>query len=289
MLQVRKLYIDSRFATKGNSSKFEVDLGESLTLPKDTVAYITSALIPCAWDTVDESNRNFYILERSSASTFKGRIVQLTVGPHDSESLRNNLETVLNGPNKIVSGNYTVTRVSASSNASGGAAYRYLSIGLSGSGSSGTFVVPSQENLQDAMWYAAWATVYNGMPYNTQHPHSTNELFSFSGADTYDTVHLSSFVDLRSKHSVYIHSPSFGSYSSLGPKGNRTILAKIPVDQSYGSLIKYHASGFSHDYIEIGAGAVRTLQFELRDAYGELLNMQGSNWSMTILFAERPR
>ena len=103
------------------------------------------------------------------------------------------------------------------------------------------------------------------------------------------TSHQTEFVDLRSKHSIFVHSPSFADYQSIGPRGVRTILAKIPVSSAYGSVIHYEHSGHHLDYLSITAGALKNLRFELRDARGNILDLKGGHWSMTILLTERPR
>jgi hypothetical protein len=113
---------------------------------------------------------------------------------------------------------------------------------------------------------------------------STNSLLSFPTGNTQLTSHLSGFVDLRRVHSLFIHSPSFGAYNSLGPRGVRTILAKIPCNVPYGALVTYSSSASPHDFIEAGVSGLTTLRLELRDAAGELLDLQGAHWSCTLLF-----
>jgi hypothetical protein len=49
----------------------------------------------------------------------------------------------------------------------------------------------------------------------------------------------STFVDLRRCHQIFIHTPGFGNYNSMGPKGQRDILAKVPVDVGYGGAIHW--------------------------------------------------
>ena len=133
LLSVRKLYIDSRFSQSGTPSSFEFELPEVLDLPRDTVAYITEFTGVCAWDTVNDSNYELYIVEQHSG-TNQGRIVELTKQPYDSESLRAELETKLNGSGKLTGmGTYSVTRTTsagATGNASLGAAYRYYSLSV---------------------------------------------------------------------------------------------------------------------------------------------------------------
>ena len=125
-------------------------------------------------------------------------------------------------------------------------------------------------------WMALCTTIKN--------PKDTNELFNFesslsdpssASATAYLSTHTSSFIDLRSKHSLFVHSPSFGNYTSIGPNGTRTILLKVPVDSAYGSVIHYEHFGHSADCIEISTRGLKTLSFELRDAAGNFVQLNG--------------
>jgi hypothetical protein len=100
------------------------------------------------------------------------------------------------------------------------------------------------------------------------------------------TNHVSGFVDLRRCHSIFVHSPSFGNYNTVGPGGVRTALCKIPVEVGYGGLVRWSTGGSSFDYIECGVRSLHLLRLELRDADGNLLDLQGTAFSMTLLFSE---
>jgi hypothetical protein len=143
-----------------------------------------------------------------------------------------------------------------------------------------------------------WTDTLNGPAYSAANLQDTSELFNIESslsdpsnpnAVAYLSTHVSSFIDLRSKHSLFVHSPSFGNYTSIGPNGMRTILLKVPVDSAYGSVIHFQHSGHPADYIEVSTRGLKSLSFELRDARGNFVNLNGGHWSMTIVFAERPR
>jgi hypothetical protein len=100
------------------------------------------------------------------------------------------------------------------------------------------------------------------------------------------TSHTSGFVDLRRVHNVFVHSPSFGNYNTVAPGGVRTVLCKIPVEVGYGGLVRWSTGGSSFDYIECGVRSLHLLRLELKDADGNLLDLQGTAFSMTLLFSE---
>ncbi len=137
-LAVRKIYIDSRFLTSGNSSSFQYELPDVLELPKDTVAFITEVTTVASWDTVSATRNNqLYVIENTGAA-YSARIVTLPSGAYDSETLRVIVENGLNGAGKTITGNYNVQRSSSAgtvNTASLGAAFRYFTITISGGGS----------------------------------------------------------------------------------------------------------------------------------------------------------
>ena len=251
-LGVRKLYIDSRFLSSGTTSNFEYELPEVVDLPKQTAAYIIEFTCVNGWDTINSSNSQLYIVERNSSNVTRARVETLNSGSYDSESLRLEVESKLNAAGKHVAGTYSVSRVtSAGASQTSGASYRYYAISLSGGG---TFFMPNDSWLTNpfnagSMWDASW----NGPDYDYKDPKSTNELFTIVD-QSMQTSHQTEFVDLRSKHSIFVHSPSFADYQSIGPRGVRTILAKIPASSAYGNVIHYEHSGHHLDYLSITAG-----------------------------------
>jgi hypothetical protein len=100
------------------------------------------------------------------------------------------------------------------------------------------------------------------------------------------TSHTSGFVDLRRVHNIFVHSPSFGNYNTVSPGGVRTALCKIPVEVGYGGLVRWSTGGSAFDYIECGVRSLHLLRLELKDADGNLLDLQGTAFSMTLLFSE---
>ena len=98
--------------------------------------------------------------------------------------------------------------------------------------------------------------------------------------------HTSGFVDLRRVHNIFVHSPSFGNYNTVGPGGVRTGLCTIPCEVGFAGLCRWSTSGSSFDYIECGVRSLHVLRLELKDADGNLLDLQSTAFSLTLLFSE---
>jgi hypothetical protein len=58
MLEVKKIYIDTRFKTSDSKSDsgFTIELPKTINIPDDTLAYINDIVLPVSWTTIDERN-----------------------------------------------------------------------------------------------------------------------------------------------------------------------------------------------------------------------------------------
>jgi len=174
------------------------------------------------------------------------RQLTLPIGPYDFNTLIEALRDALNAYGT----EYTVERFGGQ----GGTVSQVLKV----SKATGTFMLP-------------------------QSPLSSIIAFPVTAESFFQT---SSFVDLRRCKNLFLHSPSFGNYQCIAPRGVRTAIAKIPVDAGYGGLVRWQASGSEHDYVDCGVRSLRLLRLELRDADGILLDLQGTAWSCTLLFSD---
>jgi hypothetical protein len=249
MLSTTKVYVDSRYAVENSGASVEYQIPGGLDLKPSTRCWLSEFTCVAAWDTIDSSNNTLYVLEGAF-----NRTVQIPSGVYDLESLRVAFEGALNNASKAPSmGTYSVD---LKASGSAGGTFRVYEVSCT----AGTFGLP------------------------TAGVSSTNSIVSFPSGGAQLASHTSGFVDLRRVHSLYIHSSSFAAYNSLGPRGVRTIVAKVPVNVGYGGLVTWLGTGSEHDYIEAGVSALTSLKLELRDAAGALLNLNNTHWSCTLLF-----
>ena len=199
-----------------------------------------------SWDTLDATNNKFVVTEG-----VVNRTITLPTGPHDIDSLSTAMQSALNTGKPATMGTYSVAKVGAAS----GTTFRSLQISVTGAVG---FAVPSSQN-------------------------TLSNIVNFPSS-ALATQHTSYFVDVRRVHSIYLHAPGLGSYGSVGPRGSRNILAKIPVLSGYGSLVHHQGSGSEHDFFEVGVSCLTTLTIELKDVLGNELNLNGTAWSCTLIF-----
>ena len=256
MLSTTKVYVDSRYAITDTGSSIEYQIPGGVELKPTTRCWLSEFTCVASWHTIDNSNSNLFILEGAVR-----RGLEMPHGVYDLESFRSVMQEVLNGEGRTV-GTYSVELLSAGS---GGGTVRALNVSCS----SGAFAISDDDTVRALI----------GPPID-----SISSLVSFPTGYEQRSSHESGLIDLRRVHSLYVHSPSFGAYNSVGPRGERTILAKIPCSVGYGQLVVFQGAASEHDYIEAGVSGLTTLRLELRDAGGRLLNLHGTHWSATLLF-----
>ena len=86
---ISKVFLDSRYAQPdGETFIFP---GEAILLEPDSRVWLGDFTCVASWDTLDESNNTFSVVEAGQYRT-----VTLPTGPHDIESLRVAIEEGIN-------------------------------------------------------------------------------------------------------------------------------------------------------------------------------------------------
>jgi hypothetical protein len=259
---ISRVYIDSRHLLENGD--YELPDG-GVELPIGSKCWLGEFTCVASWDTINDYNYILYVVENGTHL----RTCELTTGPHDMDSLREILELQLNGVGKDPAmGTYSVIRTSTGT---GGGTYRAFRITCS----AGLFILPDEREIR---------TRWGVSP--SHYVPTTNSWMTFPDGAIADDTHDSGFVDLRPIHSLYLHSPSFGNYNAIGPRGERTILAKVPVSVGYGQLVTWTSPANDHDYIQAGTRSLKILRIELKDAYGRPIDLKGTHWSATLIFGQ---
>ena len=91
------------------------------------------------------------------------------------------------------------------------------------------------------------------------------------------SVHLS-----LEERVYYLHSSALGDGLGLGPRGNRNIIACIPVDDP--NQIIYRNHDWEHNSLETGDRSLSTVDIRLADATGRVVNLGDKPMTIEILF-----
>ena len=271
-----KIYVDSRYRTpeSASASDFTYELLESVDL-RNMRLHVRDVTIPVTWRTVEELNRNLYILERwANNSASRHRVLTLPVGQYDPTSLQAALASALNGADSLFAATGAPYLVSYSDQTG------QITIRLNVPNAGWTlYTDQALSQISSANWPFA-----SGSP---TMPMSFNRNLRVTVQREYNSVapYVSQFVDLMTVKDLYICSTTFGgSIDTLGPRpGTRDTLAKLGCNAGYG----YVLTGQEHSYwewVDIGTRLLKRMSFQLRDVSGAIVPLHGCDWSFCLHF-----
>ena len=142
---------------------------------------------------------------------------------------------------------------------------------LSPSNGGWSFKIYTNADLDDLNIYTKpYASINDTIGHSI--PHSTVTFYS-------------GLVDFHPIRNVYIHSPTLGSYNTLSLRGARDIIKKVPINSNYNELV-FNSVMFGQDFLDCSRQTLSRLAFRLEDVYGNVVNLRGSHWSFSIVFAK---
>ena len=210
-LPIKKVYIDSRFKTKGSvsNSHFKYELVESLQLPDNTVCYVDDVIIPHSYFNISDNDTLYVRVYDDNSNSNNDKIIYLEHNNHNISSLLQDIQAKLNaayGQNIIV-----VTFDS-----------RKLSLTFTESTGKEVKLFTDEELTQSSIY-----NIWEGPTFNNQQLRSANEVIGNYITRTPVTSFETGIVDLRRYHNIYISSPNLSSFSTLGPRGEGSIIKKF--------------------------------------------------------------
>ena len=130
------------------------------------------------------------------------------------------------------------------------------------------------------------------MDYNEDPGFRAVSLLTTLGADgtgtTWPKTYTSGAVDVRNVHTLYVHSNALSNFSALGPKGSRSVLARISVTGLSGSVVLKQNSRNLQDIIDCSGKMLRVLDFSIRNSHNQLVDLHGGSLSFELVFAPMP-
>jgi len=258
-----KLWLDSRFAREVATSTWEFDLpGDALQFEDEGARFwLASWVGVVSLDTIDASNNVFYVVELGTP-----REVAIPNGVYNIDTLAVAMTTALNGVGKHGGmGTYSVTKTTSTPGATASAAYRFLSVACD----AGAFLLPNTDGQ---------ILTHFGV----RDPPSFQKVVAFPEGHISATSFLSDIVDTRRAHVLVVHS-NISDNKNLGPQGERSILAQIPVTVGYGELLAWSHAGASFESQRLGGKSIQCIRIEIRDARGALLPWTGGAWSACLI------
>ena len=250
-LEIKKIYIDSRYSTTESSSDsdFKIQLSRNIYLPEKCVMHIENVTMSHSWYTI-ETGINDLMYVKLETSFY---IVTIPSNNYTGASLASTLATAL-GSGFSVSYNLNTNKLTLSNNL--------------------VFKIFTDAEL---------ATGLNGIWSSRSNPNSCNDIITNRTAND-GTTFVSGMLNLNGFRAVYISSSTLSNYNTLGPRGENNIIKKVPVNADFGYIcIDQHVS--DHDFLPVERMTLNTIDFQVRDVKGDIIPFHGSPISFTIVFS----
>ena len=128
-----------------------------------------------------------------------------------------------------------------------------------------------------------------GYSYDSNNSHDMNDILRNTEGTSifYDSniPYVSGVLDLQLIRNIYMHSPNLGNFNTIGPQSESTIIKKIPVTADYNQMI-FDAVMVGNDFLDCSKQTWRRLEFQLKNAKGDYINLHGGHVSFSIIFSQ---
>ena len=280
-----KLYVDSRFREDVPGA---TDCAFKIQLPHPIVvsgkAFVDVCLVPNTFYNVrvNETDR-FYIQEDGpnpgDPQTF--RILQLTPGQYNAETLRSQLETALNYQSTIP--NYTVQ-------------YQLSTNKLQVANTSGTafYIWPDQALKRDPDNWNTPSQIFGGPTVNPNNLMSAMSICGFASGDNYlqgpgNITNAPDSVNTLPYSQLFLRSTLGEGYDAIGPDGSSDIIRRITCNVPFNDIIQ-DLHGLPFDTVTVGKNReINSLKFRLTDIRGNTVNTFGHPMGFSIIFIDDDR
>ena len=250
-LEIKKLYIDSRYCTadSNSDSDFKIQLSRNIHLPEKCVMHIENVTMSHSWYTI-ETGINDLMYVKLNTSFY---IVTIPSNNYTGASLASTLATAL-GNGFSVSYNLNTNKLTLSNSLE--------------------FKIFTDAEL---------ATGVSGIWSSRSNPNSCNDIITNRTANN-GTTFVSGMLNLNGFRTVYISSSTMSNYNTIGPNGENNIIKKVPVNADFGYIcIDQHVS--DHDFLPVERMTLNTIDFQVKDVKGDLIPFHGSPISFTVAFS----
>lgn len=277
MLEVKKIYIDTRFKSSDSHSEtdFYIDLPKTVNLD-NVKCYIDDIVIPISFKVVEEHNQNLYFsVYHSDSTSFNVNHFKITIPTknYNGNTLSTILQTLMNG------------QLTTTMNFKFDITYDFidnlLKIEIIDERSIKTGVVANVFIVSD---YELINTTKWGFKQSSDSIKSLNQILRITeSVEITNLTNYEAYIDLHTTRNLYLHSSALCSYNIISNFNLDTIIKKIPVRANYNEML-YDSASDGFDYLDLTRRSLNRLDFRLTDSYGNLINLHNNHWSMSLVF-----
>ena len=269
-----RIYIDSR-ERQNPERTTDSDVVYALPFPISVTAgskaIIESVAIPNTINTIIEGvNDLFLLMERNQAGFSTIRELTLPPGYYNQHELAKRIATELNGAGRTISNGYGCTYDPEQS--------AFVIFGL-------LLLAPNEK-----FWIFTYDFVSSSGS-SSSHPWITQGSYQVTGfvhgpsveANPQNMFAKSPDVpQLDHTNQLFIKSTAFGAPStSVGPSGAQNMCRRVIINSAH-SEISVGRHFTTWDAISLNPGTLSSLDFRLCDYHGNIIDLNGHSWSMTV-------
>ena len=269
-MNFQRIYVDSRDReVGGTASEFDYMLSNNIVVPEESIAVLDSVLLPNSWYSVEKNLSDLLYIRETVNEADVYRVVSVEQGYYDADSLSTAVATAIS-TGRLVSSPYTgsfnpVTgRIELANVFTGG----------------GALHIATEEALQ-TLDLSLWPGTHSRrqlMGCFRQLGISKGPVVSFTSG----TLPMPQVPNLQNHSQVFIKGNLGIPGLVQGPRGGQDILRRVVVTAPQLAL-NYDAAGTHYDNIRVAPGTISCLHFKLCAYDGTLLELQGAEWSFSIV------
>jgi len=279
-LDIKKIYVDSRFRTSDSvsASDFSIEIPRTFNIPEDVVCFIDDIVLPVSWSTIDARNDTCYLHAYQNGTDYWFSC-KLAHTNYDGPQFKTELETKLTAAipvglsiafdieyelrTNLLKIKFNDTRVSP--------------------------MLPTLLNIfsDKALELGLWNnTRISGAPSINGFIRNDTGINLISSEPGQESKTVEKYLDLVGIRNLYLTSSSLSSYDHVSNFSLDTVIKKIAVTVNYNEMIT-HTGGNSIDYLNVSKRSLRYIDFKLVDSYGRTVDMQENHFSFSIIFEHK--
>jgi hypothetical protein len=249
-----------------------------MTFQENTVFYLDDICIPRSWETVmsninDKLYFKLYVTNAGTETEYH-RIATIEARTYNPVELATEFQTKLNAIAQ------PITNIADTFTCSYQASKMKIQISIKTDPRTFAFKILTPLELKTTDW--------NGTAFDRNKPNDINDIISNLDNTSNKYRDLAPFMSgtlyLQPFNNIYIHSSNLGNYNTIGCQNERTIAKKVPVTADFGKHI-YDQCVLMNDYNDCSGQTVKTLFFQLKSSKGDIIPLNGCNWSFSIIFS----
>ncbi len=83
---------------------------------------------------------------------------------------------------------------------------------------------------------------------------------------------------------VYLSCTGLGNFNTVSLTGDRNIIKNIPINGLPGAIM-YDSSQTGVDYLDCSRQTLSRISAQLKDNYGQIIDLHGIHWSFSLVFS----